>query len=53
MDDKRSNVDRRSKKDRRKGGVSPSNGPERRGIKYQRSDTDRRQIKNRKGQGQK
>jgi hypothetical protein len=45
MDEKRSGVDRRSKKDRRKGGSEPYNGPERRSLKYQRGDTDRRRKK--------
>jgi len=45
MDEKRVKIDRRSKKDRRKGGSSNYKGPERRGIKYQRNDTDRRKKK--------
>ena len=42
MADKRSGKDRREKADRRKGGNSSYNGPEKRGIKYQRSDKKRR-----------
>ena len=42
MDNKRSGKDRRINKDRRKGAVSSYSGPERRGIKYQRTDKDRR-----------
>ena len=45
MEKQRSGGERRSKKDRRKGGSSPYSGPERRSIKYQRSDTDRRKKK--------
>ncbi len=42
MEDRRSGNDRRDNPDRRKGGVSSYNGPENRGIKYRRSDKDRR-----------
>ncbi|MFO7666315.1 MAG: hypothetical protein R6V76_06840 [Desulfobacterales bacterium] len=45
MKEKRPEIDRRSKKDRRKGGASTYNGPERRSLKYRRSDTDRRKKK--------
>ena len=43
MGNNRSGKDRREKADRRKGGNSSYNGPEKRGIKYQRSDKDRRE----------
>jgi len=43
MGDKRSGKDRRVNKERRKGGNSSYNGPEKRGIKYQRSEKDRRE----------
>ncbi len=43
MVDKRSGKDRRVYKDRRKGGVSSYSGPEQRGVKYRRSDKDRRE----------
>ena len=39
---KRTGKDRRVNTDRRKGGASSYNGPEKRGVKYQRSDKDRR-----------
>jgi hypothetical protein len=42
MADKRSGKDRRVIKERRKGDDSSYNGPENRGIKYRRSDKDRR-----------
>jgi hypothetical protein len=42
MADKRSGKDRRGIPDRRKGGVSSYSGPEKRAIKYRRSDKDRR-----------
>jgi hypothetical protein len=42
MDEKRSDNDRRSDKDVRKGSTSPYNGPERRTLRYKRSGTDRR-----------
>ncbi len=45
MDEKRSGKGRRSGRDRRHGGTSSYNGPERRGIKYRRSDIDRRDKK--------
>jgi hypothetical protein len=45
MDEKRIGRGRRSGKDPRKGGTSPYNGPERRGIKYRRSDKERRDKK--------
>jgi len=40
--DRRSIKDRRVNTDRRKGGASSYSGPEKRGVKYQRSDKDRR-----------
>jgi len=43
MADKRSSKDRRVNKDRRKGGASSHSVPERRGLRYQRSDKDRRE----------
>jgi hypothetical protein len=46
MDDNRSGKDRREKVDRRKGGDSSHHGPENRGIRYRRSDKDRREINN-------
>jgi hypothetical protein len=42
MSEERSNKDRRSIRDRRNGGTSSYNGPERRSLRYRRSDTDRR-----------
>jgi hypothetical protein len=42
MAEKRSGKERRENPDRRKGGASSYAGPEKRGIKYQRSDEDRR-----------
>jgi hypothetical protein len=42
MAGKRTGKDRRVNTDRRKGGVSSYSGPEKRGVKYQRSDKDRR-----------
>ena len=42
MADKRSNQKRRIISDRRKGGTSSYNGPEKRGVRYRRSDDDRR-----------
>jgi hypothetical protein len=36
--------ERRSGEERRKGGSSNYRGPERRAIRYRRSDSDRRQI---------
>jgi len=42
MSEKRSSKDRRSGRDHRKGGTSSYNGPERRSLRYRRSDTDRR-----------
>ena len=42
MSENRSNKDRRSARDRRKGGTSSYNGPERRSLRFRRSDTDRR-----------
>jgi hypothetical protein len=42
MSERRTGNDRRSRKDRRKGGTSSYNGPERRSLRYRRSDTDRR-----------
>ena len=44
MADKRSGKERRINKDRRKGDNSSYSGPENRGTRYQRSDTDRREI---------
>jgi len=40
---KRNGKDRRVNKNRRKGGVSSYNGPEKRAIKYRRSGNDRRE----------
>ena len=45
MDEKRIGKGRRSDKDRRNGGTSSYNGPERRSIKCRRSDQDRRDKK--------
>ena len=45
MEDKRSDKDRRVNPDRRKGGASSYTGPEKRGVKYRRSDKDRRKNK--------
>ena len=45
MDKQKSGGERRSKGDRRKGGSSSYNGPERRSLKYQRNDADRRKKK--------
>ena len=42
MADNRSCKDRRVNPDRRKGGVGSRSGPEKRAIKYRRSDKDRR-----------
>jgi len=42
MIEKRSGTDERSGKDRRKGGSSPYNGPERRSLRFRRNDTNRR-----------
>ena len=47
MDERKGSKDskdknRRSRKDRRSGGTSLYNGPERRSLKYRRSDTGRR-----------
>lgn len=42
MDERRSVTDRRSGRDRRKGGTSSYNGPERRSIENRRSGRDRR-----------
>jgi len=42
MADKPSGKDRRVYADRRKGGVSSYSAPEKRAIKYRRSDKDRR-----------
>jgi hypothetical protein len=41
--DKRKGKDRRVNTDRRNGDDSSYNGPEQRGIKYRRSDKDRRE----------
>ena len=46
MSNKRKGNDRRSVKDRRSGGTSSYNGPERRSLKYRRSEVDRRKKKN-------
>ena len=43
MADNRSGKDRRVKPDRRKGGATTHSGPEKRAIKYRRSDKDRRE----------
>ncbi len=42
MSEKRSRNKRRKNIDRRKGATSSYSGPERRGLKYQRSGDDRR-----------
>jgi hypothetical protein len=42
MSERRTGMDRRSGRDRRNGGTSSYNGPERRSLRYRRSDTDRR-----------
>jgi len=42
MADKRSGKDRRVRNDREKDDASSYNGPEKRAIKYRRSDKDRR-----------
>ncbi len=42
MVEKRSGNDRRPSRDRRNGGASSYNGPERRSLKFRRSDTERR-----------
>jgi hypothetical protein len=42
MGDSRSGRDRRVSADRRKGGTSSYSGPEKRAIKYRRSDKERR-----------
>ena len=42
MADKRKGIDRRINPDRRKGGAASYIGPQKRGIKYKRSDKDRR-----------
>ena len=43
MAEKRTNKDRREKADRRKGDDSSYSGPENRGTRYRRNDTDRRE----------
>lgn len=43
MANKRNGKDRRIDKDRRKGVISSYSGPEKRAIKYRRSDNDRRE----------
>ena len=45
MDEKRIGRGRRSVRDRRSRGASSYNGPERRSLKYRRSDKDRRDKK--------
>ncbi len=42
MIEKRNSIDRRSARDRRKGGNFSYYGPERRSLRFRRSDTDRR-----------
>ena len=42
MSEERSGIERRSGKDRRKGGTSSYNWPERRSLRFRRSGTDRR-----------
>ena len=42
MSERRTGTDRRSGRDRRNGGTSSYNGPERRSLRYRRSDTERR-----------
>ncbi len=45
MQDKRENIDRRTGKDRRSGGASAYNGPERRGQRFRRDEVKRRKKK--------
>jgi len=45
MDDRRTDKNRRSVKDNRKGGSSSYNGPEKRSLRFRRSETDRRKKK--------
>ncbi|MCP4372377.1 MAG: hypothetical protein GY797_30370 [Deltaproteobacteria bacterium] len=45
MDDRRTGKDRRSGKDKRKGGTSSYNGPEKRRLRFRRSETERRKKK--------
>jgi hypothetical protein len=45
MDEKRLEKGRRFGRDRRKGERLPYNGPERRSLKFRRSDIDRRKKK--------
>jgi hypothetical protein len=45
MDDRRTGKDRRSSKDNRKGRTSSYNGPEKRSLRFRRSETDRRKKK--------
>jgi hypothetical protein len=42
MIEERNSIDRRSARDRRKGGSSSYNGPERRSLRFRRSSVDRR-----------
>jgi len=42
MGEERTGKERRSEKERRKGGASSYDGPEQRSEKYRRSDVDRR-----------
>ena len=45
MEDRRAGKDRRSGKDNRKGRSSSYNGPEKRSLRFRRSETDRRKNK--------
>jgi len=45
MAEKRENTDRRSSKDRRSGGASVYNGPERRSKRFRRDEIKRRKKK--------
>ncbi|MBT8352428.1 MAG: hypothetical protein KJO26_14510 [Deltaproteobacteria bacterium] len=45
MNERRTSKDRRSGKDKRKGGSSSYNGPEKRGLRFRRSETERRKKK--------
>ncbi|MBT8357991.1 MAG: hypothetical protein HKO79_10805 [Desulfobacterales bacterium] len=45
MNERRTGKDRRSGKDKRKGGSSSYNGPEKRGLRFRRSETERRKKK--------
>jgi len=45
MDDRRTGKNLRSGKDNRKGGSSSYNGPEKRSLRFRRSEIDRRKKK--------